>query len=209
MVIPFDKLFPRHNIRAKGVLHIGASTGQEAPEYAKQGIQNMLFIEAIPSVYEDLKRFIAPYPNALAINACIGDEDGKEVTFHVANNGGQSSSYLELGTHAQAHPSVKYQQDIKMFTKRIDTLYSELFIPPFAYDFLNIDLQGAELFALRGMGDLLHNFKYAYLEVNEKELYKGCALIGEVDEYMKRFGFRRVETYIYPQWGWGDALFKK
>ena len=212
MMIPFNQLFPRHAIRAKGVLHIGASKGQEAPEYARQGIQKMLFIEALPDVFEQLKQTVSSYPQALAIQACIGDENGKEVVFNVADNEGQSSSYLAFGTHEAQHPTVHFIDKITMFTKRIDTIYEEFFIAPNEYDFLNIDLQGAELLALKGMGDLLHNFKWAYLEVNAQEVYKGCALVTEIDDYMRRFGFRRAETYWTKHNGqetWGDALYKK
>ena len=207
MLIPFNQLFPRHQIHSKGVLHIGASEGQEAPEYARQGIQDMCFIEAIPSVYNVLKEKIAQYPRALAINECIGDEDGKEVTFNIADNGGQSSSYLEFGTHEQQHPNVHFVDKVQMKTKRIDTIYRELLIPNDKYDFLNIDLQGAELFALRGMGDLLWNFKWAYLEINTAQVYKGCAEVGEIDSYMAKFGFRGYDTYMVGNWG--DKFYKR
>lgn len=212
MLIPFSQLFPRHNIKAKGVLHIGASEGQEAPEYARQGIQEMLFIEAIPSVYETLRMKIAEYPRAIAINECIGDEDGKEVEFNISDNGGQSSSYLEFGTHSQQHPNVHFIDKVKMKTKRIDTIYRELLIPNDKYDFLNIDLQGSEDYALRGMGDLLWNFKWAYIEINEEEVYKGCALAKDIDVYMAKFGFRRAETKMTQHQGrmtWGDCLYKR
>ena len=82
-------------------------------------------------------------------------------------------------------------------------------IPKDKYDFLNIDLQGCERFALKGMGDILYNFKWAYLEVNAKEVYKGCALVGEIDEYLLGFGFKRVETKWCGNTGWGDALYIK
>lgn len=210
MLIPFNQLFPRHQIHSKGVLHIGASEGQEAHEYARQGIQDMCFIEAIPSVYNVLKEKIAQYPRAIAVNACIGEEDGKEVQFNIADNGGQSSSYLEFGTHTKQHPNVHFIDKVTMFTKRIDTIYDELLIPKDKYDFLNADVQGVELQALKSMGDLLWQFKWAYLEVNAIEVYKGCALVGEIDAYMSKFAFRRFDTYWTKHNGkdsWGDCLF--
>ena len=36
--------------------------------------------------------------------------------------------------------------------------------------------------------------KALYLEVNEKELYKGCALLPELDAYLLTNGFQRVLT---------------
>jgi hypothetical protein len=75
---------------------------------------------------------------------------------------------------------------------------------------LNIDLQGFELNALRGMGELLKQFKAAYLEVSQKELYKGCALIDSIDLFMIANNFRRVETkWLSESAGWGEALYIK
>ena len=55
----------------------------------------------------------------------------------------------------------------------------------------------------------IKNLKYAkaiYLEVNVDELYKGCGLIGEIDDFLLQYNFKRVITHI-TQNGWGDALY--
>lgn len=206
-VITRQPLFKEYNINPTGVLHIGASEGQEAEVYDQLGIKKMVFIEAIPDVFLKLKQHISRYPDALALNACISNVDGQKVKFNISNNDGQSSSMLEFGTHSEEHPTVKFIDQIECTTTRIDTLFdTELVDLIDRLDFLNIDLQGCELLALQGMGDLLKQFKWAYLEVNQQELYKGCALIGEVDQYMKSFGFERVETKMTDH-GWGDALY--
>ena len=71
-----------------------------------------------------------------------------------------------------------------------------------------MDIQGAELLALKGSSDTLKNIDYVYLEVNEKELYTGCGLLSEVDEYLKEKGFTRVEINMTPH-GWGDAFYTR
>lgn len=204
MLIPFDSLFEKYRLSFSGVLHIGANVGEEAPMYDRLGIKKQVWIEANPDIYHKLKSNLQHYPLAEAHNYCIGDDE-KEVTFHVSNNGSQSSSVLELGTHKFAHPEVHYIQEIKMQMRRVDTLGLNLD----GCDFLNIDLQGAELMALKGMGDLLHNFKAAYLEVNKEELYTGCALVQQLDLYLLGYGFKRVETKWCGNTGWGDALYLK
>ncbi len=201
MLIDFTYLWKKYKINAKSVLHVGASTGQEIAHYYKNGVTDTLWIEAIPEVYMQLLKNIAHYPNAGAFNACISDVNDAEVVFNIANNDGQSSSILQLGTHATVHPEVKYIKQIKLRTKRIDSLVSV--VPPF----VNIDLQGAELLALKGMGILLHNVKYLYLEVNRKHLYQGCPLVEELDAYLAPFGFIRIETYWAGNTGWGDAFY--
>lgn len=207
MLIDFRQLFPRYDIKPKGVLHVGANVGEEAPVYDELGIKDVVWIEANPEIFDRLVVNISPYPKQVAYNYCIGDEHGKAVIFHISNNASQSSSVLELGTHKIAHPEVSYVKDIPLVMKRIDVLMEGGIYPDL--DFLNIDLQGAELKALRGMGNLLHQFKWAYLEVNKEELYKGCALVEDIDMYMLGFGFRRVETRWCGNTGWGDALYIK
>jgi hypothetical protein len=76
------------------------------------------------------------------------------------------------------------------------------------YNMLNMDIQGAELLALKGATNLLKTMDYLYLEVNTAHLYKECALINEIDEFVKKFGFMRVSTKM-TEFEWGDAFYIK
>ena len=71
---------------------------------------------------------------------------------------------------------------------------------------MNIDIQGAELLALKGMGDLIKYFDYVYLEVNSDYVYKKCALVHEIDDYLSKYNYVRVET-SWTDAKWGDALY--
>jgi len=44
--------------------------------------------------------------------------------------------------------------------------------------------------------------------VNEKELYKNCGLIDEIDIFVSIYNFKRVLTLMTPH-GWGDAIYIK
>src|SRR5262249_27432933 len=151
-------------MHSKGVLHIGAHIGQEASKYQEIGIERMIFVEALPHIFAQLEFDIRKYPGAMALNACISDVDDEEVTFHIASNEGQSSSFLDFAVHKREHPDVSFVGDIKLHTARVDTLFADT---PVDCDFLNMDLQGAELHALRGMGNMLNDFKWNYIEVNK------------------------------------------
>lgn len=207
MLIDFKQLFPRYSIKPKAVLHIGANRGEEAETYSQLGIKNVLWIEGNEELIQELNANVSKYEGQTWMNYLIGDVDMQLVSFHIANNSGQSSSVLELGTHKDEHPDVHYIKHVPMVTRRIDCLFSAETIAP--YDFLNIDLQGFDLQAIKGMGDLLKGFKWAYLEVNTTEVYKGCAQLPEVEAYMKHFGFKLVETKFLRGCTWGDALFIK
>lgn len=203
MLIDFRHLFPRWNMKPTGVLHIGGNVGEEFPVYMELGIKNQIWIEPNPEIYNQLVKNISSNPFAIAYNVCAGDED-KMVVLHESNNAGQSSSILELGTHTVAHPSVHYVKDIEVEMRRMDTFFGQL---PSEIDFLNIDVQGAELLVLKGMGHYMDGIKGIYLEVNKEPLYVGCALIDEIDNYLDKIGYYRVETKWCGSTGWGDALF--
>jgi len=217
MLIPFNTtrdrrgnaqegLWSRYNIKPKGILHIGANRGEEAPVYLELGVTKQIWIEANPEIFIQLKETLRGNPHAIAFNYAIGEEDCVPVVLHVANNGGQSSSILNLGTHKKQHPDVHYVKDINITMRRIDSLLSEMVIKE--YDFLNIDVQGLEGQVLIGMGEYLNYFKWAYLEINKNDVYQGCWQVEQVDDYLGKFGFKRVET---ARWigDWTDALYVK
>ena len=221
MMISLDMLVEKYSIKPKGILHCGASTGQEYEAYKRNGFKNIIWVEAIPSVYEQLAAAVderfhicvhnqdTDYVREIPINACVSDVDGQEIDFHISNNEGQSSSFLPLGVHKEIHPQVEYVSTIKLKTTRLDSLLGIDFLHLLGVDFINFDLQGAELLALKSMGTLLENINYAYLEVNKRETYVGCALVEEVDEYLKQYNLHRVETHTWVDDTWTDAFYVK
>ena len=59
------------------------------------------------------------------------------------------------------------------------------------------------------MEKYLHHIQYIYTEVNEEYVYKDCNLISEIDDYLNKFGFKRVLTRMAGNYGWGDAFYIK
>ena len=74
---------------------------------------------------------------------------------------------------------------------------------------MNLDIQGVELKAIKSMEKYLPNIKYIYTEANTEEVYKGCDLLTDIDQYLETHGFKRIETSIYKQYGWGDAFYSR
>lgn len=214
MLLDLKYLVQKYNIIPSrgGILHLGASTGQEAQSYWDMGYRKVVFVEAIPKVYEQLKVNVDKY-GFIAINECVGDEDGKEVVFNISNNEAQSSSYLEFGEHKKIHPTVFYVDTINLKMKRTETLYDEIWKEYYhqilGINFLNMDLQGGEYAALKGLGERLNHFSYLYLELNKRETYLGCGLVNEIDAYVKKFGFERVETGNWIGDCWTDGFYIK
>jgi FkbM family methyltransferase len=205
MLIDLDYLASKYNIQFKGILHVGAHLCEELEKYKRYLPTNkILWVEAIPQMVHQSKSM---YPDILIENAVVSDTR-ESVTFNCANNG-QSSSFLKLGTHASHYPYITYQASFTTETKLLtDFIYNY----NISYNFLNFDIQGAELKALKGMEEYLPKVDYIYCEVNYEHLYVDCALISQIDEYLGKFGFKRVETAWayesqYKPLGWGDALY--
>jgi FkbM family methyltransferase len=209
MLIDFNNIVRKYG-KPNGILHVGANTGQEAEAYDKAGVKNVVWIEALPHIYEQLLMNVKQYGH-ICIKACVSDVDGSIVEFHESNNEAQSSSFLELGTHKTAHPEVHYIRSHRMTTMRLDTILDNTEIIDFGHglDMLVMDIQGAEMLALKGLGARIEQFNKVYLEVNTKEVYKGCSLLPEFDKYFKALGFRKADEKIFQHWGWGDCLWIK
>lgn len=208
MLIPFDELFRKYQIKPNGVLHVGANSGQEAETYQRLGITDVVWIEALPEIYEKLLIHLRGFPTQRAYRGCISDVSDQTVTFHVASNDGQSSSMLEPTQHCIEHPSVKFNRQVELQTIRLDHLLRVAGVQVGPDWFLNLDLQGTELLALKSLGHLIHQFKYAYVEVNNSELYKGCAFVHQIDDFLEPLGFQPRQT----RWtgnGWGDRFYSK
>jgi len=208
MLIDFKKIneiLLLNKINVNGAFHVGAHECEELQFYNEIGLknENVVWVEAIPwKVQEAIDRGI---PNVY--NAVITDKDYEDVVFNVSNNG-QSSSVLEFGTHSVEHPHVVYIYKINQKSITIDTFFENNKLDASKYNFWNFDIQGAELMALKGA---VQSIKYAnalYLEVNEKELYKNCGLISEIDEFLLQYNFKRILTSMTCH-GWGDALYIK
>ena len=209
MLIPFKKLIEKYDIHPTGVLHVGGSTGQEAEAYYSNGIKQTIWIEAIPEVFEKLWQHVQNYPNVQVFNACI-DEAFKEVEFNISSNGGESSSIHEFGEHTAMHPDVTFTDKIKLKTQRIDSLELNLDKFEHPFDFINIDIQGNELSALKSLGILINKFNYVYLEVNKTEVYKNIPLFDEVTQWLNENGFEFKEAVWIKnhkgQNAWGDGF---
>lgn len=205
-MIDFNILWPKWGIKPYGVLHVGANEGQEAEFYYNAGVKEVIWIEAYKPTFEKLKNRVSDIPGTTCIHACISDKYS-ETYFNIANNNSQSSSLLELGHHKEIHPEVSFIDKIPIKTYRLDDLLKDFKIE--GDWFLNVDLQGADLLAMKGMGDLLHKFKWINTEVNNNEVYTGCDIIEDVDNYLRDYGFERVETGGWVAFSWTDALYVK
>ena len=114
-----------------------------------------------------------------------------------------SSSLFTLGTHAQTYPDIKIVEKRKVLTSRLDSILSV----DDHFQLVVLDIQGAELQAIEGLGERVKDVNWIFTEVNRKELYQGCSLVEDLDGYLRNLGFSRYFTAWDKRAGWGDALY--
>jgi len=200
MLIPLHGLVQKYNIQFRGILHVGAHECEEIGDYERYiSRDKIVWVDALEDKVALSKQ---RYPGIIIEQAVVSDKC-ETVTFHRSNNG-QSSSILELGLHKVFHPHVWYTDSYQVETILLKDIICKYDVP---YNFINLDIQGAELKALKGMEKTLYSIDYIYSEVNSDYVYEGCALIGEIDEYLAQFGLHRVETKWAEDYQWGDAFY--
>lgn len=178
-------------VKPSRVLHVGAHHGEEATAYAQAGWP-VVWIEA----QEMLARNLTDEGHHV-IHAAVWSEP-KALPFYETSNG-QSSSMLPLGSHLEHYPNITVTRTYIVDTTTIDALNIDC-------DFLNLDIQGAELEALKGATRTLENVRYIYTEISTEELYTGQVLEPELSEWLAARGFTQVLRTLTPH-GWGDAFY--
>lgn len=202
MLINLRDYNDKYNLTYDNVLHVGAHEAQELKDYISFGAKKIHWIEANRIQCEKLKRKLNSKINIVTC-AVISDKVGDEVEFKKTNNG-QSSSILELGQHKDLYPKIVVKEREIRTTTTIDEICNFDHV-----NFLSIDIQGAELLALKGAKLTLPKVDAIVLEINLTEVYKGCALVDEIDSYLNEFNFQRVATGLMKNQPWGDALYIK
>jgi FkbM family methyltransferase len=205
MLIPLDQLVTKYDLKITGVLHIGGHTCEERGAYHQAGVSdaNIVWLEANPHLVIKQKQLD---PTVKIFQTLITDTDDCTQDLIITNDR-QCSSIFEFGTATTDYPHIHEVERIPLQTLTVDTFlarHPELATIPI--NFINIDIQGAELKALRGATHLLPQCQALYLEVNTQEVYQGCALLPELDLFLKGYGFERKEICMTSQ-GWGDALY--
>jgi FkbM family methyltransferase len=202
-VAVLDRLF---GIHPKSLIHIGAHLAEESEAYDNfnwAGLTGITWIEAQEELVEFLKIKLDANRNRV-LKVCAWSLSGEKKYLNITSNS-QSTSLLNFGEHSELYPEIYVKRKCEVKTSRLDEVLEE----SENFEFVNLDVQGAELHVLIGMGEKLSHAKWIYTEVNSAEIYLDNVRVKELDEYLKKFGFKRVVTKWVGKDGWGDALYVK
>ena len=191
-------------LEIKGCIHIGAHEGQEYRLYKHFGIHNLLFYEALPENFKKLQENTKNDPHIDIRNIALGNKRGTVEMF--LEERGLSSSVLEPAHHLKQYPHITFDEKTTVNITRLDDEEFDVS----KYNFINIDVQGYELHVMKGAEKTLENIDLIISEINKEEMYKDCAKVEELDDYLSTYKFQRIATY-WQQDGetWGDGLYLK
>lgn len=178
---------------ASGVLHVGANNSAERVHYNKFPLKKVIWIEAIPKIFEQLKENLSTLEKTgvthIPIMALVTDKDDEEYTFHLFNWNQECSSIFAPNNDNIGEFRSYEIGNIKLKSKKLSTVLKENNIEPNDFDYVVLNVQGAELVTLKGFGDYLKNVKWLEIEISQKEYYKSGVLFPELNNYLEEQGF--------------------
>jgi len=183
MLISFDRVL-EYCPNITGIIHVGAHRAEERKDYKNIPTK---WVEAHPELFlklpvENKYHFAATdFQGWIRFNIC---------PFTAA------SSLLEPNLNANRRKDVYVEEVVIVPAGKISS------IQEIGYNLINLDIQGAELNALKGTD--LSMVDYIYTEVHRVETYHKCTQVEELDDYLE--DFKRVET-AWTKYGWGDAIY--
>ena len=205
MLINIEYLFNKYLIEPKNISHFGAHVGQEVQSYIDLGFQHINLFEPQKDIFEILVKSFGSDNRITLFNIGLGSSNQVVPIYSDKENRGESASVLKPKKHKILYPDITFEVNEEINIKRYDSLDIK------DVNFLVLDIQGYELEALKGAQGELISVDYIYTEINREDLYENNTLINDLDKYLAKFNFIRVET----RWAkngllpWGDGFYLK
>lgn len=194
------------------VFDVGARDCNESADFARAYPAATVYaFECNPATLPLCRAVMAREPRVVLTEKAASDQSGRLAFFPTnpaetqtgiaGGNPGASSLFEATG----AYPEERYVQDrVEVDTIRLDQFCAARGISEI--DVLWMDVQGAELLVLRGLGTLLARVKLIHLEAEFFEIYRGQALFPAIDALLRGAGFTLAGFTSYSQYA-ADALY--
>jgi FkbM family methyltransferase len=197
-----------------GIIQIGANDGGEIPVF-NQHTQNQIYFEPVKEARDTLVSKLADDPQlniSKFVFPYIISNETASVDFFLGREHGNSSLFDLNPVRSDQHLHNIHDTKITLPSITLDEFFikhsSEVNMED--YDYLFMDVQGAEHLVVEGSSELLKYIKYIYMEVSYEEIYLGTMLFEDMVIFMKDKGFSVLEHKVSPyNYNQGDCLFIK
>jgi FkbM family methyltransferase len=179
-------ILPYIGFKPYGILDIGAHEGSWARSI--RGIfpsTYILMIDALEEKSTDLATTCQELGNADYKIALLGEHSFVQKVFHVVN--ASAGTYIcKTGSSVYPENSL-YPKEPRIIQQQ--ALGDVLKDDKHTYHFMKIDVQGAELDILDGMGARLNDIEFIQMECSALDYNQGAPLFSTVIEHMHQLGF--------------------
>lgn len=190
MLISFQAILEHYQPSITGIIHAGAHTAEEQEEYQHYPV---IWIEADPALCVELCKNVNEC-------YCFAAAEQKRIATFYRSTFTAASSLLQPNLNAERRADTATEEEIEVQCYPLSSIQRH------QHNFLNLDIQGAELNALQGTD--LTQIDYIYTEVHQVETYHNCTRFDEVDDYLTPQGFN-LRDYHITKYGWGDAFYTR
>jgi FkbM family methyltransferase len=194
------------------IVHAGSHEGQELEQYLDIEPELLIFIEADPETYLRLVNLVSTHKQnttkILCFNSLIAGSDNIDISFYRYSNNGESSSIYESTDLLKTTWSIINLKEtgevLSLKTKTLKTLFDDLDLKIGTNSLLVLDIQGAELEALKGTGQYLQQFEFIEVEVSTQQVYKDAPLFPKIDSFLSNHNFERITEVPWH----GDVIYR-
>lgn len=198
------------------IFDIGSLHCLESVEFSKKYKNAKIFaFEANTESYKVCLDNTKNIENIIVINKCVNNYDG-ECTFYPINpektitiwfDGNRGASSLFKSNGAADHIEKYVQDEVKMPCLKLETFCLENNINKI--DAIWMDLQGAELLALKGLEDFLNTIEVIQTELEINPMYENQCLYKDVDLYLINKNFELINGNTNTTFGSNFVYVKK
>ena len=195
----------------KGVIQVGANTGDELGAFLTK-TNKILCFEPVEEALDILRSRVNQnnlQDKVIISDYIVSDKTG-EIEFYVGQQSGNSSMFDLNPDRPQFHHGNVHDKKVLKNSITLDDFFAQSDIKSEDYNFIFMDVQGAEHLVLLGAKETLKNIDHIYMEVSYFPVYLNTLLYDDMVALCDQLGYEVVyhEASPYNQ-NQGDALFRK
>jgi FkbM family methyltransferase len=202
----FLRLITRQTIRT--VVEAGCANATDTHRLLREFPATVHAFEANPHVLPEARTRCAGEPRIKLVEKALWDEDSTIPFYpviaaaddHAGVNPGASSCFRARSDYVGRY----VQSECLVEATRLDTYCTSQGVTEI--DLLCLDVQGAALAVLKGLGDLIEHVHHVIVEIEVRPIYDGQSLYPEVHGYLKSKGFRQAAEVVRGDW-FSDYLY--
>lgn len=180
------------------IIDVGANKGQFAIAAHREFKDADIYsYEPVPNTFKKLEYNTKNIDKINVFNFGLGDSNS-EIDFYENEYSHASSALPVSDIQVKVAPQTKKTRTIKVPIKRLDDVFEKINTND-GLILLKIDVQGFEKEVLLGGGQFLNRVDYLLFETSFERLYDGEPLFDEMNDFVKKQGFKLIRPVGFWQ----------